>query len=118
MNEPSVSNAGGRALIDESVAAEAVQSKLLRERVSMTCGEGMSQKRTAGGNRLETTRPPTAIDVQIVDGSRPENRRAVRNDIHDARPMAHEPRLREHRKHLDHRGDRLLDRAERASLAV
>ena len=67
---------------------------------------------------LEPAGAPTAVEVQVVVGGAPDDRRGVGADVDDAGPGAQQVGAGEDREQLHRRGHLPLDDVERAALAV
>src|ERR1700688_1308190 len=78
----------------------------------------MREQRAAGGDRLEASGSPSAIEKDALCRRRPDDGRRVRNDIDDTAPLAHELQLAEGRDHLEQAGEDEFLHRRRAALAI
>src|SRR5579863_4462679 len=78
----------------------------------------MREQRAAGGNGLETSGSPTAVEENTLDRRRADDRGRVRDDVDDAAPLAHQLQLAEGRERVEQAGDDGLLHRRRAALAV
>src|SRR3984957_5144143 len=78
----------------------------------------MRKQRAAGGNGLEASGSPAAIEKDPLRRRRADDGGRVRNDVDDSAPLAHQLQLAEGREHLEQTGEDKSLHRRRAALAV
>src|SRR5215472_8167450 len=78
----------------------------------------MREERAAGGNRLEATGSPAAIEEDSWRRRRPDDRRRIRNHVYDSAPLPHQLQLAEGGEHVEKAGNNSLLHWGRAALAI
>src|SRR5262249_34870278 len=105
-----VSDACGRAFVDERAASESVEAETLDQGMRTIMGDGVSHGVTARWNRLIAAGSPAAIDIEAFDRSQAHDRGGIGSDIDHAGPLAHEAQAAEAGKQLDDGIDRGVHR--------
>src|SRR5690242_2997707 len=114
----SMSDAGGRRLVDEPPGAEARKREGSVQGMRLTARDRMGKDPAGARGRLESAGPPTAIDVKPFDRRQPDDRAGIGRAIDDPRPLPQHPEPAEYRKQLDQCGKLVLDDRDAAALGI
>src|SRR6185437_12652713 len=113
-----MSDAGAGRLVDEAPGLETRQIEGAADLVVRAGRHEMREQRSAGGDGLEPSGSPAAVEKDSLDRRRPDDGGRVRNDVDDAAPLAHQLQLAEGRERVEKAGDDGLLHRRRAALAV